>query len=508
MRRSWAALTVGILALVVLGVTYSIFMYTSEGTGREGYDVHAFFRDALGIYDKSGVRSAGIDIGRIVKKEYDNAKNKARVTINLDKNIVIYENAVVSKRAASLLGEFYLDLDPGTPFSPDKTNPGQKHANRVLGPNEEIKNVFEPTNVGQILDEVSSTLPILKDILRDVKELTSGPVKQIAENANQLIARNSVVLERLLLRVDNIAEHIEDVTRAESGDIKIALSNVRDITEGLKGLVGTSKGEVSQTGAELRSSVQKLQKSIDSLEHALGNVDTITDRLKEGKGTAGQLLTDDTIANNISEITEDAGSFVRGLTRMQTMIGLRTEYNALSRSFKTYFSIQLAPRPDKFYLIEIVDDPRGLREFSRTSTQSSEKGLVEETTYTTSNKLRFSLMFGKRLGFFTGRFGIKESTGGVGVDLHFLEDRLALSADLFDTRSNEYPRLQGRGAIAVYKRNLFLVAGVDDVLNRERSLGSGGAFFDWFFGLQLMFRDEDLKSLLLVGGGAASGAAK
>jgi hypothetical protein len=46
------------------------------------------------------------------------------------------------------------------------------------------------------------------------------------------------------------------------------------------------------------------------------------------------------------------------------------------------------------------------------------------------------------------------------------------------------------------------------VLNRERALGSGGAFFDWFFGLSFMVRDEDLKSLLLIGGGAAGAAAR
>ena len=93
---------------------------------------------------------------------------------------------------------------------------------------------------------------------------------------------------------------------------------------------------------------------------------------------------------------------------------------------------------------------------------------------TSLDKLRFSLQFGKRIGPFIGRFGIKESTGGFGGDLLFLDDRLTLSADLFDARSNEYPRLQGRGAVAVYNRNLFLIAGVDDVLNQQRGGGRRG----------------------------------
>jgi multidrug efflux pump subunit AcrA (membrane-fusion protein) len=39
-----------------------------------------------------------------------------------------------------------------------------------------------------------------------------------------------------------------------------------EITEGLKGLVGTSKGEVGATGEKLRGSVDKLQKSIEKME--------------------------------------------------------------------------------------------------------------------------------------------------------------------------------------------------------------------------------------------------
>jgi hypothetical protein len=44
-------------------------------------------------------------------------------------------------------------------------------------------------------------------------------------------------------------------------------------------------------------------------------------------------------------------------------------------------------------------------------------------------------------------------------------------------------------------------------MNKRASEQSGGGF-DWFLGGQLVFNDEDLKSMLLVGGSAASGATK
>ena len=94
-----------------------------------------------------------------------------------------------------------------------------------------------------------------------------------------------------------------------------------------------------------------------------------------------------------------------------------------------------------------------------------------------------------------------------GLDLHLASDRLVLSVDLFDTLFSTYPRLQGRASLAVVGRTLYVVGGVDDILNsRAHSITGGG--LDFFLGGQLLFNDEDLKSLLLFGGGAAAGSSK
>jgi len=221
----------------------------------------------------------------------------------------------------------------------------------------------------------------------------------------------------------------------------------------------------------------------------------------------GHVLADDTIARNVEDITEDASAFVRGVTHLQTIVGLRTEYNFLSSTFKNYISVQLMPRPDKFYLIELVDDPRGYRTQTNKTIDSSLTGHQTENTITVSESLRFSLMLGKRRGPIAGRFGIKESTGGFGGDLYLLDDRLTLSIDVFDMRTNQYPRVKPALVGAIWKRNLFLTVGADDVINTRRARAGAGGGLDWFVGAQLVFNDEDLKSLLLFGGGAAAGSA-
>jgi phospholipid/cholesterol/gamma-HCH transport system substrate-binding protein len=504
-RRSLAGVWVGALVLVGVALTIVVMRFTSEHVGKEkGMVVWAAFTDARGLFDKTRVLSAGLQVGQIESRSLDPVTHKARVYIRImPDRIKLYENAVIAKKVESLLGAYYLDVDPGTPLD---TRTGK--ALRELKDGDQVGNVLEPTEMGDIINQVGATLPILREILRDVHDLTSGQIKDIADNVNDMIARNSVTLDRLLQRVDNIAATVEDVSETRADDIKITLRNVREITEGIKTLVGSSQGEVRDTGTQLRSSIGKLQASVDSLQHSLKNMEKATGKVADGEGTVGKLINDPTIANNVEQITEDASSFVHGVTRLQTIVGLRMEYNWLAGKFKEYVSIQLQPRPDKFYLFEVVDDPRGFREQRLENHESSALGNYSDAVVTTSQRLRISFQIGKCLGAVCGRFGLKESTGGLGVDVHLLDDMLTISADVFDTQSNSRPRVTARAMVNVYKRYVSLVAGIDDPLNFRPSAGAGG-FFDWFFGAQLQFNDEDMKGLLLFGGsslGAAAGS--
>jgi phospholipid/cholesterol/gamma-HCH transport system substrate-binding protein len=105
----------------------------------------------------------------------------------------------------------------------------------------------------------------------------------------------------------------------------------------------------------------------------------------------------------------------------------------------------------------------------------------------TSNTFRFSLQFAQRVGPLVGRFGIKESTGGVGLDLLLLDDRLELVQDFFGFGETVLPRWRVYLSYAFVKR-LWLLGGVDDILSYDRR--------DYFVGLNLRFNDEDLKSIL------------
>src|SRR3569623_2664421 len=110
MRRSWAAATVGALALVVGLMSYFLVKATNERqSSSKGYVVWARFKDAAALFQTSRVQTAGIPVGQIEKRELEPELPVARETIRLNPGIKLRENAVVSKQAASLLDENFLE---------------------------------------------------------------------------------------------------------------------------------------------------------------------------------------------------------------------------------------------------------------------------------------------------------------------------------------------------------------------------------------------------------------
>jgi len=513
------AIKVGITFALVVALGYWSFMMLAKGScagKQEGIQLHAYFRDATGLVEKSRVQIAGLNKGHIVSRELNvqpprpeliRDKRFAKITVGLEPDVTIYSNARVIKTSASLLGEFYLEIDPGTYEWTD--DQGRRHRGEVLKTGDEIKLVSEGVTVDQLARQVSTVVPVLKNIAEDIRKFTKGPLHSIAKNINDGIGENRGNVRRVLENMEAISADVRRITRGADRNVEGILTDIKHITAAVRELVGKGDKEVKETAGKLKTGLDKLASAIDKLDSALGNVDGITRDLQEGKGTVGRLLKDESLVDDVEQTVRDASGFVRSLTGLQTVVGLRTEFNFEANSIKTYVSVEIRPRPDKYYLIELIDDPRGARTITSRLIRSddpSKPAIQREEIVEVTDAFRFTFQFAKRISFATFRFGIKESTGGVGVDFHIFQDRLRLESDLFDFSANVWPRLKMMVAWEFFKR-LYVVGGVDDVFN-DRALDGSGGGRDYFAGLQVRFNDEDLKALLLFGGSAMSGATK
>jgi phospholipid/cholesterol/gamma-HCH transport system substrate-binding protein len=511
-----------------------------DPAGKDNYTLFAKFRDASGLPKGTKVVVAGLPKGEVIGLEIEG--RYAKVTFKVDNEIGVWSSAVIVKKARSLLGDNYLEIDPGEEIkqAPD----GSHQTYTKLGPGcpaygdtdrrkselcRQIPNVVEATTPDQLLHRIEQTLPnvdrvleSVRDLSEDVRRIVNGPLQSVATRVDGLVQREAGTVADIIERADRSMAKIEQITSdlrsiTKGADPRIAriLQNLDSASAEAKDLVATAKSELTQTGEALRG-------KLDKLDGVIGNTESITKKIDDDKGTLGRLVNDPAIANNVEQITEDAKGFLGTLFGLKAYVGLRSEYNVFAGLARHYITVELHTRPDKFYLVELEKGPRGgYPDVSLTFDPTVDPNhWIRKTTI--EDKLRFTFQFAKRFSWLTLRYGIKESTGGVGadVDLHWFDRDLRFSADVFDASFDQYPRVKLTAAFEMF-RYLYVLGGVDELINAPTEIhpvkGTSDVPIqfdtfrfgrDYFFGAMLRFNDEDLSALLTVGGSAIAGAAQ
>jgi phospholipid/cholesterol/gamma-HCH transport system substrate-binding protein len=478
------ATKVGLMTVLLVGAAYGGYAFISRETGTSGgYRVYALLPDVTGVAPRSRVMISGIQVGVVDRISLESGQ--ARVDVKMNPDVPLYEDAAIGKRATSLIGEYYVVLAPGTEGRP------------VLPDGGRITRHIDEPSIQSIQGQIS-------EILKDVKEVSDSLAKsvgtdkgereigeilqnlaEVTRELNETVKENRVTVRETITNLNLITG------QGNQERLRSVLENLDKTTGDLRRLTaaGEQAGQAGKPG-EFRSAIERVNRASASLESALAHADNVAARIDRGEGTIGRLTKDETLVNEVEGVVQDVGDFVGGVGRLQTVVGLRTDYNFLANTVKSYVELRLQPAEDKYYLIELVNDPRGKTSFVQRdvdTTNPNDPPHYREIITETTNAFRFSFQFAKRMGPFTGRFGIRESTGGLGLDLHLLDDRFELRQDIFGFGEELSPRWRVAFAYE-FIRKLWLLGGVDDIINGDRR--------DYFVGLQLRFTDQDLKTVL------------
>lgn len=502
----------------------------------DGYTVFAYFDDATGLGVRSRVQIAGIPIGQVERVELDPVTARAKVFLHIRKQFRLYTDASVTKRSESILGDFLLDMRPGTPSQP------------VLKDGDEIKNVLRQPGVNEIfnaMNKVASDISEVTGNLRRVLGTEEGEenlrtiitnLAKLSRTLESTVSRSSAQLDGILSNFEGFSGDLSKLTKNESGDIVAILQNTRDATAEARDILRTVGDVVgSQNKGELKQGISGIKGSLDKLDRMLANVESISKKIDAGEGTIGHLINDDKLAKNLDKASTSITNLVGQADSLKIEVSERSEFlvgnlkpaggatnpggpsinTAYNPWTKTYFGLKIQPKPDKWYGFELVDDPRGLTKQVKIQNQPTynvQPGAPAPPLYnpflpdnntqiTTERSLKYSVYLGKRYGPVSGRFGILENTGGFGIRLHLLNDQFQLALDAFEFANplKSHPRLK---ASLDYKffDHLLITAGADDFVNGpvsdavDRSRIISGR--DFFVGAGFFFTDEDLKLVL------------
>lgn len=497
---------VGLLVLSAAAFLFILLTFVRKGgmDEDESVDVYAYFNDASGLGRRSRVQIAGIGVGEI--REIVLEGSRAKVWLRIRNDVEVREDAALTKKSESIaLGDYQLDLFSGT-----------KEA-RLLKDGDQITRVYDAPGMQQVFDSLQKITGDIQEVTASLRRVLGGDkgteslesivanLKNLSESVDRTVRDSGEKLNSILANFEAFSEDVRGISQGQESQIREIVNNINKITQQVQDVLATVQKVLGTGEGDLKEGVASIKETLGRLETSLRNIEDITGNIKEGEGVVGTLLMDERMGQKVSESIEELSGFSDRLTRLQAEVGIKSEYLVAQGTAKNTLQVRLIPRPDKYYLLEVVDDPRG--SVSQETVQTNPPGTGQPTTQTRTVRtegLKFSAQFAKRYYWLTLRFGIIESTGGVGADAHFFDDALSLKVDAFNFSVEElrYPRIRTSLRVQAFG-HLFATAGMDDVLNGPtRDLATNRLLTgrDFFVGGGIFFTDDDLKAIITTTG--------
>jgi phospholipid/cholesterol/gamma-HCH transport system substrate-binding protein len=263
--RSMTPLRAGLLAAVLIAL-FAYFGFTKANPFADPYELNAVFKNTNRLAKRSPVRIAGVDVGKVVDvRPMEDGSGLIKVKMQIrDKGLPIKRDAELTIRSRLFLeGNYFVDLQPGRPTTPELEEGG------TIPPNQ----TASPVQFSQVLSTLQS---------------------ETREDLRTLLYEYSQALKREGAAGFNLAvKHWEDAWRNTSqvNDATLGLEP-HDLTRVLKGQ-GRVFGALSRDEERLKDLVTDLNDTIAGFARQEDNlraaIPELRDVFREGRPALASL---------------------------------------------------------------------------------------------------------------------------------------------------------------------------------------------------------------------------
>lgn len=329
-------LKVGALVFVCTTLmVWFIWMLGDFGGGSE-YLIHVDYPTASDIKVGAPVKVAGVSAGKVQRVEYwggrkDEASGRhvtVRVTLGLEKPVgeTLHADARFYISTLGMLGEKYVEVDPGTP-----TEASLPTGAAVVG--------MPPLRMEILAQQLTRVASVVTRILETNEGHLTGVLKhadealvatrKTVEHADSLILDNRDAVKSVLGRIDGASENADKLihsARHALGDgsgVRRSIDNVESLTGTLKREATPILADVRQTAAGARAFTGRLKKepmakvmlgdeqhgqigaAISKADGAVADVKAMTGQVRGGKGSLGGVVADNELFMDIKLLVKD-----------------------------------------------------------------------------------------------------------------------------------------------------------------------------------------------------------
>lgn len=312
---------VGVFVIVALVVLFGMTFIIRGSTGMNPYTVKTVFPNVAGLELGSPVLVQGFRLGRVVEMEPEIGEDgvpNVVVISTVARTIPIYKNATVNLVQQGFIGDKRLEIDPGT----EDAGPIES-GDFIDGiPPRDMAEVFG--EAGEMIDDLKATLKNIRDLTSDENRIaeidaTLRNVRQSSEEMNAILQENREAIREItsnmqeisekttqtVQRIDEIVEKADDEFVAISEEVRGALKDIRTNADNLNvrinAMLDESEGVGENANELLITSKEEVKALSERLKEVSDNLNKILEGVNAGEGTAGRLVKDEGLFEDLSD---------------------------------------------------------------------------------------------------------------------------------------------------------------------------------------------------------------
>ena len=352
---------VGIFVVVAIAVFMCMILgigaFRLSSSGYAGYTIE--FDDVAGLSRKAEVKIAGVKVGWVEQLELIQPHHKARATIMINERYRLYDNAHAIVRQEGLIGTKYLEIVPGDPLLP------------LLSVGSSLsKTGRDSVSIDELLYKFNNIASHVEKITDSLKEVLTG-----AERNDQLKATMDNI-SMAAEKFNSLATSLHSITSDNEESMHSLISDFQEFAKTLKEDMPSYKESIDRLSTNIETDFNKISNNLSSSANSIElaaqeategfqSITSVIEKIDEGRGLLGKLVNEDELYHDIKATISGIKNYLSKFETLGVVFDLHsemmhrpTDHFAWADS-KGYLNIRIHTSDSFFYIAQIVASEKG-----------------------------------------------------------------------------------------------------------------------------------------------------
>jgi len=296
MKKISNEVKVGAVALITIVAFIWLFNFLKgKDFFKSTANYYAIYDKIGGLAESSPVEINGYKVGVVQSINFIDAESgKLLVVFSVSKDFKLPRNTVAEITPLSIIAgmkvQFVYGNGPGT-YSYGDTIPGRLAENLV--------NKLE-TELLPLKDKISNLVDVIDSVISSVNVIMNP---EFRNNLNGTLAN-----------LNNTSKNLDDIIGTKEKELKATLENISKFTK----MLSDNSVKIGSTFSNLETITDTLAAadiytSVTNLKTSLEKTSLLMENLNEGKGSAGQFLTNDSLYTNLANSLESLNALLEDM---------------------------------------------------------------------------------------------------------------------------------------------------------------------------------------------------